>query len=94
MTAGFGGVAAAHMLCTLFTDNPQLDYETIHISHGRVEVEVVGETGALMNWTRAVPHSATHTCLVPASYGCDEADVIEGDCIRVTVRRPSPWGHR
>lgn len=33
------------------------------------------------------------TALVVASYGADEADVLEGDHIRVTVRRPlAPGG--
>lgn len=90
MTGGVGGTAAAHMLCSLFSDNPQLSFEDIHIHHGRVEVQVVGEHGALRNWCRAVPDHRMHTALVKTAYGCDEADVLEGSNIVVTVRRPLP----
>lgn len=98
MTGGFGATGAAHMLCSLFASHPELnnDANDIHIHRGRVDIEVVGEHGVLKAWCRAVPHAALHTCLVPASYGLDEADVIEGDHIRVTVRRPllGPGGVR
>lgn len=87
-TSGLGGTGAAHMLCTLFSSHPELNFEEIHIHHGRVEVEVVGEHGALKSWCRAVPSHSMRTALVPTMYGADEADVIEADHLRITVRRP------
>jgi len=88
---GRGGTAATHMLCALFNANPGLHYEDIHIHHGRVEVEVVGERGALKAWCRAVPQHTMRTALVTTFYGLAEADVLEQDGIVVTIRRPETW---
>ena len=85
---GRGGSAATHMLCALFNANPELNFEDIHIHHGRVEVDVVGERGALKAWCRAVPQHSMRTALVTTFYGLAEADVLEQDGIVVTIRRP------
>ena len=86
---GLGESAAVYRLCQLFKSHPELNFEDIVIhKDGRVEVKAVESHGVLMRWSRAVPDHRTRTALVPTMYGCDEADVIEGDQIVVTVRRP------
>jgi hypothetical protein len=44
--------------------------------------------GVLRDWSHAIPDHRTTTALVSTMYGADEADVLEADHIRVTVRRP------
>lgn len=89
-TSGWGGTSAAHMLCGLFSKHPELvnDENDIHIHRGRVEIAVVGERGTLKSWCRAIPQHSMRTALVPTMYGAAEADVIEADHLRITVRRP------
>jgi hypothetical protein len=79
---------AVYKLFRIFHDHPELTYKTIEITDERVMIAAVGTHGVLMNWSRALPDHRTHTCLVPTSYGCDEADVLEAPGIRVTIRRP------
>ena len=86
---GPGESGAVYRLCQLFKSNPALHYRSIIIhENGAVEVHADGAHGVLRDWSRAVPDHRTRTALVATSYGCDEADVIEGDHIVVTVRRP------
>lgn len=76
-------------LCGLFKDHPELDANSITITHaGDVEVACMGTRGVLMQWCRALPDHHKTTALVPTQYGLDEADVIEAAGITVTIRRP------
>jgi len=80
---------AVGTLCGIFKDHPDLAAQSITISHnGSVEVSCMGTAGVLMRWSRAIPEHAHTTALVPTQYGLDEADVLEADHLRVTVRRP------
>jgi hypothetical protein len=84
-----GETAGVYKLCALFKENPSLHYQSIKITpNGCIEIAVEGAAGALRDWSRAVPQHTPTTALVSTSYGLDEADVLEGDHIRVTVRRP------
>lgn len=81
--------AAVGTLCALFKDHPGLHAKSILIhENGTVEVAVIGENGALKSWAHAIPEHRIGSGLVPTTYGADEADVIEADHIKVTVRRP------
>lgn len=76
-------------LCRLLHEHPELRYDKVIISsNGRIEVAATGENGVLMSWCRALPEHHMHPGLVPAMWGLTEADVIEGDGITVTVKRP------
>lgn len=86
---GPGETATIYRLCQLFKTNPGLAYQTITIRQdGRVDIACEGTHGVLMGWSRAVPEHTHTTALVPTQYGLDEADVLESDHLRVTVRRP------
>lgn len=92
-----GDTATIYRLCQLFKTNPGLHYQTITIRQdGRVDIAAEGTHGVLMNWSRAIPVHAHTTALVPTQYGLDEADVLEADHLRITIRRPlvGPGGMR
>lgn len=81
--------AAVGSLCALFKGNPDLHAKSILIhENGQVEVAVASEHGALKSWAHALPSHRLAPGLVMTAYGADEADVIEADRIKVTVRRP------
>ena len=95
MTApgGLGGTAliyqAVGTLCGIFREHPGLVAQSITIDHnGTVDVACMGTAGVLMHWARAVPEHLHTTALVPTQYGLDEADVLEADHLRITIRRP------
>jgi hypothetical protein len=86
---GMGPTAGVYKLCALFKRNPALHYRSITITeNGCIEIAVDEGAGALKSWAHAIPQHRTSTALVSTSYGLDEADVLEGDDFRVTVRRP------
>lgn len=86
---GPGETATIYRLCQLFKTNPGLHYQTITIRQdGRVDIAAEGTHGVLMGWSRAVPEHLHTTALVPTHYGSAEADVIESDHLRITIRRP------
>ena len=89
--------AAAHQLfvdrlaevAALFIQFPRVQATSIQIHpNGRVEITAEGIHGVLRDWVHAVPEHRLRTALVATQYGADEADVLETDHIRVTVRRP------
>lgn len=75
-------------IAALFIAYPSVQATSVEIRNGRIEVVAEGVAGVLRSWAHAVPEHRTYTALVPASWGASEADVIESDHIRVTVRRP------
>lgn len=89
MNGGTGETATIYKVCSLFKANPGLQYNTILIHpNGSVDIAAEGTHGVLMAWSRAIPEHHHTTALVPTQYGLDEADVLEGAGITVTVRRP------
>jgi hypothetical protein len=92
-----GVYAAAHSLfadrlaevAALFLTFPKVQATSIVITpQGRIEITAEGIHGVLRDWSHAVPEHKLRTALVATAYGADEADVIESEHIRVTVRRP------
>lgn len=87
---------AAHQLfaerlaevAALFIQYPLVQATSVEIHNGRIEIVADGVAGVLMNWARAIPNHVVLSDLAVASYGSRKADVIEGEHIRVTVRRP------
>lgn len=76
-------------LAALFIAYPRVQATSVQITpQGRIEITAEGVAGVLRDWSHAVPEHRSHTALVPASWGATEADVIEGDHIKVIVRRP------
>jgi len=76
-------------VAALFLAYPKVQATSIVITpQGRIEITAEGMAGVLRDWSHAVPEHVTKTALVPTAYGADEADVIEADHLRVTVRRP------
>jgi hypothetical protein len=75
-------------VAALFIRYPMVQATSVEIRNGRIEIVAEGMAGVLMNWSRAIPEHRTRTALVSTMYGADEADVLEADHIRVTVRRP------
>ena len=93
-TAAYSLGDAVGTLCAIFKTNPDLHAKSIVIhENGSMEVAVLGANGALKSWAHAIPDHRTGTALVSTMYGADEADVIEAEHIKVTVRRPlTPLG--
>lgn len=90
-----GGVAAHDIfaarlseVAALFIRFPRVQATSVEIHNGRIEITADGVAGVLRDWAHAIPAHTMRSSLVPASYGCDEADVIEAEHIRITVRRP------
>lgn len=75
-------------VAALFIRYPLVQATSVEIRNGRIEIVAEGVAGVLKEWARAVPEHQLRTALVAASYGADEADVLETDHLRVTVRRP------
>ena len=75
-------------VAALFIQFPNVQATSVEIRNGRIEITADGVAGVLKSWAHAVPEHRLSTSLVATMYGADEADVLEGDHIKVTVRRP------